>query len=100
VYATAWAIPLGSKNIDAAKAFISYMMQTKVDAAFGVGYGALPSLTSVAMQNVYGYSAEEAAKHALVPFSQPAIVTVPLGFLTLVVVSLLTRRRGLQPTAS
>jgi cation/acetate symporter len=31
---------------------------------------------------------------AIVPFSQPAIVTVPLGFLVLIVVSLLTRRTG------
>lgn len=30
---------------------------------------------------------------AIVPFSQPGIVTIPLGFLTLVVVSLLTKRR-------
>ena len=28
------------------------------------------------------------------PFSQPAIVTIPLGFLVLVVVSLLTRSTG------
>ncbi|MCC7450603.1 MAG: extracellular solute-binding protein [Anaerolineae bacterium] len=46
VYATAWGIPQGSKNVDAAKAFIAYTMQTNVNAAFGVGYGALPSLTS------------------------------------------------------
>lgn len=46
VYATAWGIPKGSKNVDAAKAFITYTMQTKVNAAFGVGYGALPALTS------------------------------------------------------
>ncbi len=31
---------------------------------------------------------------ALVPFSQPAIVTIPLGFLTLIVVSLLTQKTG------
>jgi cation/acetate symporter len=30
---------------------------------------------------------------ALVPFSQPGIVTIPLGFLTLVAVSLATRSR-------
>ena len=37
---------------------------------------------------VYGLPAE----NALVPFSQPGIVTIPLGFLTLMVVSLLTRK--------
>jgi len=36
---------------------------------------------------VYGLSADQ----ALVPFSQPGIVTIPLGFLTLIVVSLLTQ---------
>ena len=46
VYATGWGIPKGSKNVDAAKAFIAYTMQTNVNAAFGVGYGALPALTS------------------------------------------------------
>ena len=39
---------------------------------------------------VYGWPAED----AVVPFSQPGIVTIPLGFLTLVVVSLLTRSRS------
>lgn len=39
---------------------------------------------------VYGLSAEL----ALVPFSQPGIVTIPLGFLTLIVVSLLTRKKN------
>ena len=36
---------------------------------------------------VYGLPAE----NALVPFSQPGIVTIPLGFVTLITVSLLTR---------
>ena len=39
---------------------------------------------------VYGLSADD----ALVPFSQPGIVTIPLGFLTLIVVSLMTRQAG------
>jgi cation/acetate symporter len=38
---------------------------------------------------VYGLS----DKLAIVPFSQPAIVTIPLGFLVLVVVSLLTQKK-------
>lgn len=44
------------------------------------------------IEKVYGFSAAEAAERALVPFSQPGLVTIPLGFLTLVVVSMLTRR--------
>ncbi|MGE3641950.1 MAG: cation acetate symporter, partial [Pirellulales bacterium] len=38
-------------------------------------------------EKVYGLPADQ----ALTPFSQPGIVTIPLGFLTLIVVSLCTR---------
>lgn len=41
-------------------------------------------------KTVYGLPAED----ALVPFSQPGIVTIPLGFITLVVVSLMTREKN------
>jgi cation/acetate symporter len=37
-------------------------------------------------EKVYGWSREA----SIVPFSQPGIVTIPLGFLVLVVVSMLT----------
>ena len=43
-----------------------------------------------AFRDVYGWAPETAP----VPFSQPGIVTIPLGFLVLVVVSLLTQRRA------
>ena len=46
-------------------------------------------LSAQAFRDVYGLPAAS----ALVPFSQPAIVTLPLGFLVLVVVSLLTPRQ-------
>jgi cation/acetate symporter len=39
---------------------------------------------------VYGWPAEE----ALVPFSQPGLVTIPLGFAVLVLVSLFTQQNG------
>ncbi|QDV70160.1 Cation/acetate symporter ActP [Rosistilla carotiformis] len=39
---------------------------------------------------VYGLDAAD----AIVPFSQPGIVTIPLGFITLVVVSLMTRSKS------
>jgi cation/acetate symporter len=39
------------------------------------------------------------AESALVPFSQPGIVTIPLGFATLIVVSLLTRDPGSRAAA-
>ena len=39
-------------------------------------------------EKVYGLPAADAP----MPFSQPGIVTIPLGFVTLVMASLLTRR--------
>ncbi len=45
-------------------------------------------LSAQAYKDVYGLNPAD----ALVPFSQPGIVTIPLGFVVLVVVSLLTRR--------
>jgi cation/acetate symporter len=50
-----------------------------------------------AFRDVYGWPPEQAP----VPFSQPGIVTIPLGFVVLVVVSLLTRPNAApQPSRS
>jgi cation/acetate symporter len=46
-------------------------------------------LSAQAFRDVYDLP----ATNALVPFSQPAIVTIPLGFAVLVGVSLLTQPR-------
>ena len=46
-------------------------------------------LSAQAFRDVYGLPPEQ----ALVPFSQPGLVTIPLGFVVLVVVSLLTQPR-------
>jgi cation/acetate symporter len=48
-------------------------------------------LSADTFEKVYGLSRAAALDAAVVPFSQPGIVTIPLGFATLVVVSLLTR---------
>lgn len=53
-------------------------------------------LSGDTFSKVYGLS----AAHALVPFSQPAIVTIPLAFLVLVVVSLWTRPSAAGVAAS
>ncbi len=50
-------------------------------------------LSADTFQKVYGYTADQAAALACVPFSQPGLVTIPLGFLTLIVVSLMTSGR-------
>ena len=46
-------------------------------------------LSADTYSKVYGWPAED----ALVPFSQPGIVTIPLGFATLILVSLMTGKR-------
>jgi cation/acetate symporter len=43
-------------------------------------------LSADTYEKVYGWSRDA----SVVPFSQPGLVTIPLGFLVLVVVSLLT----------
>jgi cation/acetate symporter len=45
-------------------------------------------LSQQCYRDVYGLPPEQ----AIVPFSQPGIVTIPLGFVVLIGVSLLTRR--------
>jgi len=47
-------------------------------------------LSGETFEKVYGLPAAS----ALVPFSQPGIVTIPLGFATLIAVSLATRQRA------
>ena len=47
-------------------------------------------LSADSFSKVYGLDADQ----ALVPFSQPGIVTIPLGFLTVVTVSLMTKDPG------
>jgi cation/acetate symporter len=54
--------------------------------------GMLSSLTWILLSGesyskIYGLKAED----ALVPFSQPGIITIPLGFLVLIAVSLVTQ---------
>ncbi|MBC7782381.1 MAG: cation acetate symporter [Burkholderiales bacterium] len=46
-------------------------------------------LTKEAFVNIYGYTGHL----GIAPFSQPGLVTIPLAFITLVVVSLMTRPR-------
>lgn len=97
-----WAFNIAaSANLPALIMLLFWKRTTKQGITFAIATGMITSLAWVlgskeALQNVYGFAAEEAAKHALVPFSQPALVTVPLGFIVLIGVSLLTRRTATQ----
>ncbi len=82
---TAYAIPTGAKNIDAAKAFIDYSMQTKQNADFAVAYGALPvllsSLTDPRLSVGYWKAvADNQQKYAQVP---PALIDYDKGIAAL-----------------
>lgn len=93
-----WAFNIAaSANLPALIMLLFWRHTTKQGITAAIAIGMVSSLAWVlgskeALQNVYGFSASDAALKAWVPFSQPAIVTVPLGFLVLVIVSLATRK--------
>ena len=98
-----WAFNIAaSANLPSLVMLLFWKRTTKEGITAAILVGMVSSLgwilsSAQAFQDVYGL---DPAK-ALVPFSQPAIVTIPLGFLVLVVVSLMTGRqlRVAQATA-
>ncbi len=96
-----WAFNIAaSANLPALVMLLFWKRTTKEGIAAAVTVGMLASLgwillSAQAYKDVYGLD----PANAIVPFSQPAIVTIPLGFLVLVVVSLLTQHRKANPPA-
>jgi cation/acetate symporter len=94
-YLVGWAFSVAaSANLPALVMLLFWKGVTKQGIIAAVVVGMTSSLAWILLSGdtyskVYGLSAED----ALVPFSQPGIVTIPLGFLTLIVVSLMTRRQ-------
>ncbi len=92
-----WAFNIAaSANLPALVMLLFWRRTTKQGITWAIIVGMISSLAWVlgskeAMQFVYGFNAVEAAKNALVPFSQPAIITVPLGFIVVIVVSLMNK---------
>ncbi len=90
-----WAFNIAaSANLPALVMALYWKRATRQGIAAAILVGMVSSLgwilmSAQAFRDVYGLPAAD----ALVPFSQPAIVTLPLGFLVLVVVSLLTPRQ-------
>ena len=88
-----WAFNIAaSANLPALVMLLFWKRATKQGIAAAIIVGMVSSLgwillSAQAFRDVYGLPATS----ALVPFSQPAIVTMPLGFVVLVVVSLLTK---------
>ncbi|MEO8496330.1 MAG: cation acetate symporter [Planctomycetota bacterium] len=94
-YLVGWAFSVAaSANLPSLVMILFWKGVTRQGVITAVMVGMISSLGWILVSadtftGVYGMSAD----HALVPFSQPGIVTIPLGFLTLVVVSLLTRKQ-------
>jgi len=93
-YLVGWAFSVAaSANLPALVMLLFWKGTTKQGIAAGVTAGMVSSLAWILLsgetyRDVYGLSPES----AIVPFSQPGIVTIPLGFAVLVIVSLLTRK--------
>jgi len=94
-----WAFNIAaSANLPALIMLLFWKRTTKQGITAAIIVGMVSSLgwillSAQAYKDVYGID----PANAIVPFSQPAIVTIPLGFLVLVVVSLLTPRPEAKP---
>lgn len=97
-----WAFSVAaSANLPALVMLLFWKRTTKQGIAAAIFVGMLAALAWIfvsaeAFEKVYGYSSTAAQELAWVPFSQPGLITIPLGFLVLIVVSLLTGHRRLS----
>ena len=97
-----WAFNIAaSANLPALLMLLFWKRTTKQGITAAIIVGMVASLgwillSAQAYKDVYGL---DPAK-AIVPFSQPAIVTIPLGFLVLIVVSLMTPRPEDKPATA
>jgi cation/acetate symporter len=94
-YLVGWAFSVAaSANLPALVMLLFWRRTTSLGVIAAVVVGMVSSLAWILLSadtfaSVYGLPKE----NALVPFSQPGIVTIPLGFATLIVVSLITAGR-------
>ena len=100
-----WAFSVAaSANLPSLVMLLFWKRTTRQGITAAILVGMFSSLAWILLsgdtyKDIYGWD----AKDALVPFSQPGLVTIPLGFLTLIAVSLLTSRSsdgGHQRSAS
>ncbi|WP_459558620.1 sodium/solute symporter [Lacunimicrobium album] len=93
-YLVGWAFSLAaSANLPSLVMLLFWKRTTKQGIIAAVTVGMISSLAWILLSadtysKVYGLPADQ----ALTPFSQPGIITIPLGFLTLIAVSLMTPR--------
>jgi cation/acetate symporter len=92
-YLVGWAFSVAaSANLPSLVMLLFWKGVTRQGIIAAVVVGMTSSLAWILLSadtftDVYGLPADR----AIVPFSQPGIVTIPLGFLTLIVVSLMTK---------
>jgi cation/acetate symporter len=97
-----WAFNVAaSANLPSLVMLLFWKKTTKQGITWAIFAGLFSSLAWVlasgeAYKNIYGLDPST----ALVPFSQPAIVTLPLGFAVLIVASLLTQPKGAEAAAA
>jgi cation/acetate symporter len=97
-----WAFNIAaSANLPALVMLLFWKRTTKAGITAAILVGMISSLAWIlssaqAFKDVYGLDPAS----ALVPFSQPAIVTIPLGFAVLVAVSLMTKPPAPRPAGS
>lgn len=94
-YLVGWAFAIAaSANLPALLMLLFYRQTTKQGVIWGVLVGTISSVLWVALcpemfKSLYGLD----PKQAWVPFSQPGIVTIPLSFIVIVIVSRFTAGR-------
>ena len=82
-----------SANLPAIVMLLFWKRTTAKGIAASIGVGVISSLTLIALSpSIYKQFGLDPAK-APVPFDNPGIVTIPLSFLVLVIVSLLTEKK-------
>lgn len=93
-----WAFSVAaSANMPSLAMLLFWKGTTRQGIIAGILVGMISSLTWVllsadAYKDVYGLPPDQ----ALMPFSQPGIVTIPLGFATVILVSLMTRGKATE----
>ena len=95
-YLVGWAFTVAaSANLPAIIMILFWKKTTNKGVIASIIVGLLSALIMIILSpDTYSQVFNKAASSAPMPFSQPAIISVPLSFITLVVVSLLTKKNG------
>ncbi|MFH1304109.1 MAG: cation acetate symporter [Planctomycetota bacterium] len=95
-YLVGWAFSVAaSANLPALVMLLFWPKTTKQGITVAIFTGMISSLAWILLSadsytGIYGLD----PKDAIVPFSQPGLVTIPLGFITLIIVSLMTQPKS------